>query len=166
MTAAKTRPARQRKSLDASEAKQIESFLAKYTPEMVRAGKQSRARMRDLLPGGIEFVYDNYNALVFGYGPDERPSDAVLSLALMPRWVTLCFLKGAKLSDPKKPLRGGGNIVRNFHLTSPAQIDEPDVRDLVQQAIAAAAPPFPGDGTRLRTIIKSISAKQRLRRPR
>ena len=166
MTAAKTRPARQRKSLDASEAKQIESFLAKYTPEMVRAGKQSRARMRDLLPGGIEFVYDNYNALVFGYGPDERPSDAVLSLALMPRWVTLCFLKGAKLSDPKKLLRGSGNIVRNIHLTSPAQIDEPDVMDLVQQAIAAAAPPFPGDGTRLRTIIKSISAKQRPRRPR
>jgi len=166
VTAAKTRPARQRKSLDASQAKQIESFLAKYTPEMVRAGKQSRARMRDLLPGGIEFVYDNYNALVFGYGPDERPSDAVLSLALMPRWVTLCFLKGAKLSDPKKLLRGGGNIVRNIHLTSPAQIDEPDVMDLVQQAIAAAAPPFPGDGTRLRTIIKSISAKQRPRRPR
>ena len=166
MTAAKTRPARQRKSLDASQAKQIESFLAKYTPEMVRAGKQSRARMRDLLPGGIEFVYDNYNALVFGYGPDERPSDAVLSLALMPRWVTLCFLKGAKLSDPKKLLRGSGNIVRNIHLTSPAQIDEPDVMDLVQQAIAAAAPPFPGDGTRLRTIIKSISAKQRPRRPR
>ena len=166
MTAAKTRPARQRKTLDASQAKQIESFLAKYTPEMVRAGKQSRARMRDLLPGGIEFVYDNYNALVFGYGPDERPSDAVLSLALMPRWVTLCFLKGAKLSDPKKLLRGSGNIVRNIHLTSPAQIDEPDVMDLVQQAIAAAAPPFPGDGTRLRTIIKSISAKQRPRRPR
>jgi len=166
VTAAKTRPARQRKSLDASQAKQIESFLAKYTPEMVRAGKQSRARMRDLLPGGIEFVYDNYNALVFGYGPDERPSDAVLSLALMPRWVTLCFLKGAKLSDPKKLLRGSGNIVRNIHLTSPAQIDEPDVMDLVQQAIAAAAPPFPGDGTRLRTIIKSISAKQRPRRPR
>ena len=166
MTAAKTRPARQRKSLDASQAKQIESFLAKYTPEMVRAGKQSRARMRDLLPGGIEFVYDNYNALVFGYGPDERPSDAVLSLALMPRWVTLCFLKGAKLSDPKNLLRGGGNIVRNIHLTSPAQIDEPDVMDLVQQAIAAAAPPFPGNGTRLRTIIKSISAKQRPRRPR
>jgi len=166
VTAAKTRPARQRKTLDASQAKQIESFLAKYTPEMVRAGKQSRARMRDLLPGGIEFVYDNYNALVFGYGPDERPSDAVLSLALMPRWVTLCFLKGAKLSDPKKLLRGSGNIVRNIHLTSPAQIDEPDVMDLVQQAIAAAAPPFPGDGTRLRTIIKSISAKQRPRRPR
>ena len=122
--------------------------------------------MRDLLPGGIEFVYDNYNALVFGYGPDERPSDAVLSLALMPRWVTLCFLKGAKLSDPKKLLRGSGNIVRNIHLTSPAQIDEPDVMDLVQQAITAAAPPFPGDGTRLRTIIKSISAKQRPRRPR
>ena len=189
MTAAKTRPARQRKSLDASEAKQIESFLAKYTPEMVRAGKQSRARMRDLLPGGIECgVAIDVPLIVFVAVLLEYQSDvmltpgpkisthvpifahdafvSVLSVALMPRWVTLCFLKGAKLSDPKKLLRGSGNIVRNIHLTSPAQIDEPDVMDLVQQAIAAAAPPFPGDGTRLRTIIKSISAKQRPRRPR
>jgi hypothetical protein len=164
--AVKTRAARQAKSSDASESKQIQSFLAKYTPEMVRAGKRSRARMRELVPGGMEFVYDNYNALVFGYGPNERPSDAVLSLALMPRWVTLCFLKGAKLSDPKKLLRGGGNIVRNIRLTSPAQIEEPDVMKLVLQAIAAAVPRFPADGKEPRTIIKSISAKQRPRRPR
>src|SRR5438874_8082293 len=131
---------------------------------MVRAGKQSRARMRDLVPGGIEFVYDNYNALVFGYGPDERPSDAVLSVALMPRWVTLCFLKGAKLSDPKNLLRGGGNIVRNIHLTSPAHLDDPDVERLISAAIGAASPGF-AESAEPRTIIKSISAKQRPRRP-
>src|SRR5690349_5323202 len=133
---------------------------------MVRAGKESRAWMRQRVPGGVEFVYDNYNALVFGYGPSDKPSEAVLSLALMPQWVTLCFLKGARLSDPKKLLRGSGNIVRNIRLTSPAHLEQAEVMDFIQQAIAGAAPGFPADGKEPRTVIKSVSAKQRPRRPR
>ena len=67
-----------------SSSKQIASFLAKYNPATAAAARKARAAMRKRIPGGIEFVYDNYNALVFGYGPTERPSDAVLSLAIMP----------------------------------------------------------------------------------
>ena len=149
---------------DRATEKQIAGFLAKYTPEMVASGTDARKRMREEIPGGVEFVYDNYNALVFGYGPSERPSEAVLSLALMPQWVTLCFLKGAKLADPKKMLRGGGNIVRNIRLAAPRDLEDPDVHGFVMAAIAAAAPSFPGGGPP-RTIVKSISAKQRPRRP-
>lgn len=118
-----------------------------------------------MVPGGTEFVYDNYNALVFGFGPSDRPSEAVLSLAIMPRWVTLCFLKGAKLRDPKKLLGGAGNIVRNIHLSSPGHLDDPDVRDLIDQSIAGARPKFSGKTGKQRTVVKSISAKQRPRRP-
>ena len=102
----------------------------------------------------------------FGYGPSDRPSEAVLSLALMPKWVTLCFLKGAKLTDPKKILRGSGNIVRNVRLTAPADLDDPYISRLIGEAIAAASPKFPADGGAARTVIRSISAKQRPRRPR
>jgi hypothetical protein len=147
-----------------SDEQQIEGFLAKYTPEMVAAGKAARARMRKRMPGGVELVYDNYNALVFGFGPDERPSDAVLSLALMPRWVTLCFLKGAQLADPRKLLRGSGSTVRNVRLESVADLDDPYINDLIDASIRAASPGFAGTGMP-RTIIKSISAKQRPRRP-
>lgn len=117
------------------------------------------------MPGGVEFVYDNYNALVFGFGPSDRPSEAVLSLAIMPRWVTLCFLKGAKLRDPKKLLGGSGNIVRNIHLSSPRHLEDRDVRELIDQSIAAARPAFSGKAGTARTIVKSISVKQRPRRP-
>ena len=143
---------------------QIAEFLAKYTPEIVAYATDARKRMRKEVPGGIEFVYDNYNSLVFGYGPSERPSEAVLSLALMPEWVTLCFLKGAELSDPKKLLKGSGNIVRSIRLIAPYSLDDSDVQGFVGAAIAAAAPPFPAGGAP-RTIVKSISAKQRPRRP-
>jgi len=144
--------------------KQIAEFLAKYTPEIVAFATDARKRMREEVPGGVEFVYDNYNALVFGYGPSERPSEAVLSLALMPQWVTICFLKGAKLADPKKLLRGSGNIVRNIRLAAAEDLEDPDVHGFVTAAIAAASPSFPGGGPP-RTVVKSVSAKQRPRRP-
>ena len=149
----------------ASPAKQLAAFLAKYTPQMVASATATRTRLRKHLPGGVECVYDNYNWLVIGYGPTERPSQAVLSLALAPQWVTLCFLKGAGLSDPKKLLKGGGSTVRHIRLDSPSHVDEPDVASLIRQAVGAATPAFP-TSSRPRTIIKSVSAKQRSRRPR
>ena len=127
---------------------------------MASSARTARAKMRKQIPGGIEFVYDNYNALVFGFGPTERPSDAVLSLAIMPSWVTLCFLKGATLPDPKKILKGSGSTVRNVRLIPPIHLDHPDVQRLITDAIGGANPGFPGDGAP-RTIIKSVSAKQR-----
>jgi hypothetical protein len=150
---------------DRSTEKQIAGFLDKYTPEIVAFATDARKRMRKDIPGGVEFVYDNYNALVFGYGPSERPSEAVLSLALMPQWVTLCFLKGAKLKDPKKLLKGSGNIVRSIRMAAAKDLEDPDIHGFVTAAIAAAAPPFPNGGPP-RTIVKSVSAKQRPRRPR
>ena len=109
-------------------------------------------------------MYDNYNGLVIGYGPTERPSEAVLSLVLYPRWVTLCFLKGAVMPDPRKLLKGSGNVVRHIRLETPSDLETPDLKHLIQVAVTAATPAFPRSGKR-RTLIKSISPKQRSRRP-
>ena len=147
-------------------ATQIASFLAKYDPKIAADARASRTRLRKMVPGGVEFVYDNYNALVFGFGPTDRQSEAVLSLAIMPRWVTLCFLTGAKLRDPTKLLRGGGNVVRNIHLSSPRHLEDSDVRALIEQAIEGARPAFAGKPGKQQTVIRSISAKQRPRRPK
>jgi len=149
-----------------SSSKQIASFLAKYTSTTAAAARKARAAMRKRMPGGVEFVYDNYNALVFGYGPTDRPSDAVLSLAIMPKWVTLCFLKGAGMPDPNKLLKGSGSTVRNVRLVPPVFLETPEIQKLIELAIAGAHPEFPGGASAPRTIVKSISAKQRPRRPR
>ena len=136
--------------------------MAKYTPEIAAKAKAILARMRQLLPGAIELVYDNYNALVIGFGPTERPSEAVFSIVLNPRYVVLCFIQGAKLRDPKKKLRGSGNQVRNVILESAKDLDSPDVQDFMQQAIALSPVEF--EGGKGKMIIRSVSAKQRPRR--
>ena len=119
--------------------------------------------MRARLPAATELVYDNYNALVFGYGPSDRASDAVFSLAIYPRWVNLFFLHGADLPDPAYVLRGSGRQVRSIRLTSPADLEKPQVAALITSALLAAAVPLP-TGRRGATIIKSVSARQRSRR--
>src|SRR5271165_864009 len=81
---------------------QLDSFLAKYDPEVEAVARRALGKMRKLMPGAIEMVYDNYNWLVIGFSPTERPSEAIFSIVLPPGRVTLCFLQGAGLPDPAK----------------------------------------------------------------
>jgi hypothetical protein len=144
---------------------QLASFMAKYTPEIAAEGKIALATLRKLVPGATELVYDNYNFLVVGFGPSERASDAVLSLVFAPRWLSVSFLQNAsKFKDPHKLLRGAGNKIRNVRLESAADLGSPAVGDLIAQALALA--PVPVDRkARGKLIIRSISAKQKPRRP-
>jgi hypothetical protein len=149
---------------DPSPEAQLTAFLAKYTPEIAAEAVASLERLRPQVPGAVEIVYDNYNALVIGFGATERASEAVLSIAVMPRWVDLCFLVGADLPDPHGLLLGSGKMARHVVLAEAADIDSPAVRGLIAGAIARSPRPFDATAPR-RMIIKSISAKQRPRRP-
>jgi hypothetical protein len=141
---------------------QIAAFIARYAPPIARELRACRRGMRARFAQGFELVYDNYNALVFGYGPDPRPSHALLSLAAYPRWVTLCFLQGARLSDPARLLSGSGRQVRSLRLASAADLARREVEALIESARAdvqwAQVPP-------LSTVIRSVSVRRRPRRP-
>ena len=143
---------------------QLDAFLDKYTPAIATLARACLAKMRTRLPGAVQLVYDNYNALVVGFGPSERASEAVFSIALYPRWVTLFFLQGAGLADPKQLLKGSGKVVRHIVLGSAADLDLPAIQDLMVKALQRAEAGI--DPTALgRLVIRSISAKQRPRRP-
>ena len=143
---------------------QLAGFIAKYTPEIGALAREVRAKMRARLPGAVELVYDNYNFFVIGYGPTDRPSEAVFSIVLSSRKVSLCFLKGAGLPDPDKLLQGGGNVVRNIALEDASVLDKPAVKALMAAALERSAKPFDKKAP-TRLVIRSVSAKQRQRRP-
>src|ERR1051326_7989255 len=103
---------------------QLDKFLAKFTPEVAATARRALIKMRKRLPGAVEIVYDNYNALAIGFGPSERASEAIFSIALCPRYVSLFFLQGAKLSDPHRRLQGSGNVVRYIKLNDLDVLDE------------------------------------------
>ncbi len=147
-----------------SPKQQLDSFLAKFTPEMASSARRALVQMRKRLPNAIEMVYDNYNALVIGFSPNERPSDAIFSIVLFPRKMALCFLQGAKLPDPHKRLKGSGNVVRNVTLDDLSVLDDPQIRALMNEALLRAKVRMDPKQKR-KLIIRSISAKQRPRRP-
>jgi hypothetical protein len=146
-----------------SSEEQLAAFISKFTPDMATLIRRSRRIMRQRLPTALEFVYDNYNFFVLGYGPSEKPSEAIFSLAAQAKGLSLCFLQGAGLPDPKGLLRGSGNLVRNIRLETAATLERPDVQALMRTALAQAKKPMSPDGTH-RLVIRSVSPKQRPRR--
>jgi hypothetical protein len=144
-------------------AKQLDAFIDRYTPEVAALARRALVKMRKLTPGSLELVYDNYNALVIAFGPTERPADLVFSIALYPRYATLFFAHGAGLRDPTKRLRGSGRFIRHVVIGDVAILDEPDVRALIDDALARAKVPLDA-AQRRRLIIRAVSPKQRPRR--
>jgi hypothetical protein len=142
---------------------ELAGFLAKYDPAVATTARAALARLRKRLPGATEIVYDNYNALAVGFGPGDRASEAILSIAVYPRWVSLFFLQGARLKDPAKLLKGSGTRVRHIVLAEARDIDSEDIDALIAAALALAVRPINAKAKR-QLIIKSVSAKQRPRR--
>jgi len=146
----------------ASPARQLATFLARFSPGVLKTAKTARATIRKRLPRAVEMVYDNYYGLVIGYSPNERPSDAILSILIARDHVTVCLLHGAHLPDPTGMLQGGGNRVRHFRLDDRAALLEtPAVRALIAEAITFSDVPFKG---KPKLVIRAIAKKQRPRR--
>ena len=148
---------------DDSESR-IRAFIDRFTPDIATRAHACRAVLQARLPTAFELVYDNYQALALGYSSSERQKDIVLSLALYPRVVRLFFYYGVTLPDPTGRLSGEGNQVRHVLLEGPETLVEPAVEALIAAALARADRPMP-DGETGVSIIKSISTKQRPRRP-
>jgi hypothetical protein len=142
---------------------QLQGFIDRFEPAIADLARACRDRLRRRFPAAFELVYDNYNALAIGYAPSQKTSDCMVSLALYPRNARLFFYWGAELADPGGRLSGTGNQVRSIQLTGPEVFDDPQVRALLDAA--EANPRHSRWGEAGGTIIKSVSAKQRPRRP-
>jgi hypothetical protein len=129
----------QEKERDDSPESQLDGFLDKYTPDIAR---NCLARMRARLPGATQLVFDNYNALVMGFGPSGKPSDAIFSIVIYPRYVSLSFLQGASVPDPKKLLKGTGSVARHIRLELASDLDKPAIRQVMTAAFEEREAPL------------------------
>jgi len=151
------------KTKSADPEAQLQSFIDKFAPDNQALIRSIRAALRKRFPGANELVYDNYNFLVIGYSPTERPTDSIVSMAANSHGVGLAFpYCGTRLPDPHKILQGSGTSNRFVRLESVKTLARPEVGDLIDAAIAICKPlPEKGRG---KVIIRSVSAKQRPRR--
>ncbi len=147
-----------------SPATQVAGFIARFDPAIAKLVRACRSVIRKRYPTALELVYDNYNALALGYSSTEKTSDAIFSLAVYPRGVSLYFMHGRSLPDPHKLLQGNGNQGAFVRLDDLAVLDRAEIRNLLEAAVKHAKTPL-GTSGKGYTIVKSISAKQRPRRP-
>ena len=147
-----------------SAAKQVAGFIAKFDPAIAKLVRSARSLLRNRFPTAIELVYDNYNALAIGYSPTEKTSDVLFSLAVYARGVNLYFMYGRSLPDPDKLLQESGKQGAFIRLDDVSVLDRPAIKALIDAAIRNSDVPLRASG-RGYTVVKSISAKQRPRRP-
>lgn len=139
---------------------QLRGFIDKFDAADRVLIRAVRRALRKRFPTAYELVYDNYNFLVLGYSPTERPSDAVVSVAAGANGVGLCFIRGATLPDPKKILLGSGNQTRFIRVPDAAVLSRSEVKALLAAAIAQSAARFRAAG-RPALVIRSVSPSQR-----
>jgi hypothetical protein len=147
-----------------SPAVQLASFIDKFDPKIAKLARGALTIMRKQFPTAVELVYDNYNALAIGWSPNERASEVIVSLALFARGVTLYFTHGKKLPDPEKLLQGTGNQGRFLRVENVETLQKPSTKSFLRAATELSKTALAKNGDRY-TVIKSISAKQRPRRP-
>jgi hypothetical protein len=146
-----------------SDAKQLDGFIAKFSPVIAAMTLAVLKKMRKRYPTAHVLVYDNYNALAIGFAPGEKAGEAIFSIAAYPKWVSLFFLQAKGVPDPEGLLKGSGNVVKHVVLTSPDDLEIPAIAAMMDAALEVAKTPLAEKG-KGRLIIKSVSAKQRPRR--
>ncbi len=137
---------------------QFSAFLSRFPPEIVALVKRCLPKLRRALPVTHELVYDYSHSLVVSFGMSERGYEAIVAVAIFPRWVRLYFDKS--LPDPKGLLEGSGTKVRSVTIGAASDLDHGDIHDLIRAAIQHAGVTFPRTGAP-QIVIKSDAKKRK-----
>ena len=138
-------------------------FLAVFPDNIKERALWLRDFVWDLYPGCNELIYDNYNALAFGWGLSDRLGDVFCGIAVYGKGINFGFNRGNELSDPEKKLLGNGNVYRYIKVNDQKCFPKKYIKQLLKEAHANALARFKG-GKEMhqgKTIVKSISAKKR-----
>ena len=88
-------------------------FLRPFSPKIQDLALWLRDFVWDRYPQSNELIYDNYNALAFGWSPSDKMGDIFCSVAVYnDKAVHLGFYWGSKIDDPENRLLGNGKQYR------------------------------------------------------
>ncbi len=112
----------------------LDIFLAHYSREAREIALCLRTLILDVFPNAIEQIDPKSGIIAYGF---TRNSYKGLVCAIQPhmKHVNLMFSKGTKLSDPAKLLDGTGKLARHVKFRSEAEIQNPELRKMLEEAI-------------------------------
>ncbi len=136
---------------------QFSALVSRFPPEIVALVKRCLPKIRRAIPCPYQLVYEYSNSLVVAFGMSERGYEAIVAIAIFPRWVRLYFDKS--LPDPKGLLKGSGTKVRSVTIKAASDLNHADIQALFKAAIKRSGVTFPKTRS-TRMVIKSTSTKR------
>jgi hypothetical protein len=144
--------------------KDLLKFLKPFSEENKELALWLREFVWKKYPTCNELIYDNYNALAFGWSTSDRLSDTFCSIAVFGKeYVHFGFYWGKQIADPEKKLEGKGNQYRYIKVNNKKDFPKTYITKLMKEAYANSLAKLK-TGKQLikgQTITKSISAKKR-----
>jgi len=147
------------------QVKDLLKFLKPFDKEINDTVLWLRDFVWDLYPSANELIYDNYNALAFGWSPTDRVGHTFCSIAIgrTSKNIHFGFYWGSEIADPEKKLIGRGNQYRYILVKSKSEFPKGYIKKLIKEAYANSLLKVKDKKQLIegKTITKSISVKKR-----
>ena len=147
------------------ETKDLLKFLKPFEADTKEIVLWLREFVWDLYPSTNELIYDNYNALAFGWSPTDRAGHIFCSVAA---WRTgqnihFGFYWGSQIADPDKILLGQGSQYRYILVKNKRDFPKAYIKKLMKDAYANSLAKVKDESQLMQgaTITKSVSAAKR-----
>lgn len=147
------------------QTKDLLKFLKPFDKNIQETVLWLREFVWELYPQTNELIYDNYNALAFGWSPTEKVGHTFCSIAVgrTSKNIHFGFYWGSEIADPKKILIGEGKQYRYFLVKSTEGFPKAYMKKLLKEAYNNSLSKVKDKNqiTEGLTITKSISEKKR-----
>jgi hypothetical protein len=147
------------------QTKDLLKFLKPFNNDITELVMWLRDFVWDQYPMTNELIYDNYNALAFGWSPTEKVGHTFCSIAVgrTSMNVHFGFYWGSELRDPKKILIGEGNQYRYILVKDKNKFPKAYIKTLVKEAYINSLGKVKDEKQIVNglTIVKSISDAKR-----
>jgi len=143
----------------------LTTFLAPFPGNIRETALWLREFVWDLYPTANELIYDNYNAVAFGWSLTDKLGHTFCSVAVgrSSHNVHFGFYWGAEIADPEHLLIGAGNQYRYILVKNINDFPKNYITQLLKEAYANSLAKVKDKKQLMEgaTITKSISTKKR-----
>jgi hypothetical protein len=147
------------------QTKDLLKFLKPFDQEIQDLVLWLREFVWDLYPQTNELIYDNYNALAFGWSPTDKVGHTFCNIAVgrTSKNIHFGFYWGSQISDPEKLLIGNGNQYRYTLVKSKKDFPKAYIKKLLKEAYSNSLSKVkdPNQVMEGQTVTKSVSTVKR-----
>lgn len=119
---------------------ELNEILANFDPAVQAIARAARDLVFDVLPQTVEVPWLKQKIIGYGTGP-KKQTEHFAYIAPFKNRVNFGFMYGAELPDPTNLLEGTGKLLRHVKLNSVDDVQNPNLRAILEFAITHRVPP-------------------------